>query len=114
MNRNELLKNISKEKILILDGAMGTMIQQYELGEKDFRKGWFDEHQCSLKGNNDLLSLTRPEIIKKIHAQYFEAGADIVETNTFSGTSIAQSDYQLQDFAYEINVFKVAGPGIPA
>ncbi len=103
MNRNELLKNISKEKILILDGAMGTMIQQYELGEKDFRKGWFDEHQCSLKGNNDLLSLTRPEIIKKIHAQYFEAGADIVETNTFSGTSIAQSDYQLQDFAYEIN-----------
>jgi len=103
MKRNELLNNISKEKILILDGAMGTMIQQYTLEEEDFRKGWFEEHGHPLKGNNDLLSLTRPEIIKKIHAQYFEAGADIVETNTFSGTSIAQSDYQLQDFAYDIN-----------
>ena len=103
MKRNELLNNISKEKILILDGAMGTMIQQYTLEEEDFRKGWFEEHSHPLKGNNDLLSLTRPEIIKKIHAQYYEAGADIVETNTFSGTSIAQSDYQLQDFAYDIN-----------
>ena len=103
MKRNELLKNISKEKILILDGAMGTMIQQYTLYEEDFRKGWFEDHVHPLKGNNDLLSLTRPEIIKKIHAQYYQAGADIVETNTFSGTSIAQSDYQLQDYAYDIN-----------
>ena len=103
MNRKEILYKIAKEKILILDGAMGTMIQQYSLDENDFRKGWFEDHQYPLKGNNDLLSLTRPEIIKKIHAQYYDAGADIVETNTFSGTSIAQSDYQLQDYAYDIN-----------
>ena len=103
MNRKEILYKIAKEKILILDGAMGTMIQQYSLDENDFRKGWFEDHQHPLKGNNDLLSLTRPEIIKKIHAQYYDAGADIVETNTFSGTSIAQSDYQLQDYAYDIN-----------
>ena len=103
MNRSKVLHKISKQKILILDGAMGTMIQQYELEENDFRKNWFEDHDQSLKGNNDLLSLTRPDIIKKIHAQYYEAGADIVETNTFSGTSIAQSDYQLQDFAYDIN-----------
>ena len=103
MNRKESLYKIAKEKILILDGAMGTMIQQYSLDENDFRKGWFEDHQYPLKGNNDLLSLTRPEIIKKIHAQYYDAGADIVETNTFSGTSIAQSDYQLQDYAYDIN-----------
>lgn len=103
MNRKESLYKIAKEKILILDGAMGTMIQQYSLDENDFRKGWFEDHQHPLKGNNDLLSLTRPEIIKKIHAQYYDAGADIVETNTFSGTSIAQSDYQLQDYAYDIN-----------
>ena len=103
MNRKEILYKIAKEKILILDGAMGTMIQQYSLDENDFRKGWFEDHQHPLKGNNDLLSLTRPEIIKKIHAQYYDAGADIIETNTFSGTSIAQSDYQLQDYAYDIN-----------
>ena len=105
MNRKEILYKIAKEKILILDGAMGTMIQQYSLDENDFRKGWFEDHQHPLKGNNDLLSLTRPEIIKKIHAQYYDAGADIVETNTFSGTSIAQSDYQLQDYAYDINSY---------
>ena len=103
MNRKEILYKIAKEKILILDGAMGTMIQQYSLDENDFRKGWFEDHQHPLKGNNDLLSLTRPEIIKKIHTQYYDAGADIVETNTFSGTSIAQSDYQLKDYAYDIN-----------
>jgi 5-methyltetrahydrofolate--homocysteine methyltransferase len=103
MNRKEILYKIAKEKILILDGAMGTMIQQYSLDENDFRIGWFEDHQHPLKGNNDLLSLTRPEIIKKIHAQYYDAGADIVETNTFSGTTIAQSDYQLQDYAYDIN-----------
>ena len=103
MNKDGLLHNIIKEKILILDGAMGTMIQQYKLEEIDFRKGWFEDHEFPLKGNNDLLSLTRPDIIKKIHAQYYEAGADIVETNTFSGTSIAQSDYQLENFAYDIN-----------
>ncbi len=99
----EKLNKIIHERILILDGAMGTMIQQYQLDEMDFRRGWFEEHHQDLKGNNDLLSLTRPEIIKEIHAQYFEAGADIVETNTFSGTSIAQADYGLQKYAYDIN-----------
>lgn len=92
-----------KKRILVLDGAMGTMIQQYKLEEEDFRKGWFEDHDSSLKGNNDLLSLTRPEIIKTIHGKYFEAGADIVETNTFSGTWIAQADYGLEKYAYDIN-----------
>jgi len=97
------IQQIIKERILILDGAMGTMIQRYKLEEEDFRKGWFEDHHKSLKGNNDLLSLTRPEIIKEIHAAYFEAGADIAETNTFSGTTIAQADYDLENFVYEIN-----------
>lgn len=97
------ITNILKERILILDGAMGTMIQRYKLEEEDFRQGWFENHQKPLKGNNDLLSLTRPDIIKEIHAAYFEAGADIAETNTFSGTTIAQADYDLQDYVYEIN-----------
>jgi 5-methyltetrahydrofolate--homocysteine methyltransferase len=97
------IKEELKKRILVLDGAMGTMIQQYKLGEDDFRKGWFEGHDSPLKGNNDLLSLTRPDIIKTIHAKYFEAGADIVETNTFSGTTIAQEDYNTQDKVYEIN-----------
>lgn len=82
---------------------MGTMIQRHKLEEEDFRKGWFDNHQQPLKGNNDLLSLTRPDIIKEIHAAYFEAGADIAETNTFSGTTIAQADYSLESAVYDIN-----------
>ena len=97
------IKEAIEERILILDGAMGTMIQQYTLTEDDFRKGWFEEHTHPLKGNNDLLSLTRPDIIKTIHSAYFTAGADIIETNTFSGTSIAQADYGLENYAYEIN-----------
>ena len=97
------LKEELKKRILVLDGAMGTMIQQYKLGEEDFRKGWFEGHDFPLKGNNDLLSLTRPDIIKAIHAKYFEAGADIVETNTFSGTTISQEDYNAQYKVYEIN-----------
>ena len=97
------IQEIIKERILILDGAMGTMIQRHKLEEEDFRKGWFEDHLKSLKGNNDLLSLTRPEIIKEIHSQYFEAGADIAETNTFSGTWIAQADYGLEKFVYDIN-----------
>lgn len=92
-----------KKKILVLDGAMGTMIQRYKLDEEDFRKGWFEKHDFPLKGNNDLLSLTRPDIIKAIHAAYFEAGADIAETNTFSGTTIAQADYHLEDYVWDIN-----------
>ena len=92
----KLIEEVIKERILVLDGAMGTMIQQYDLQEEDFRRGWFENHESSLKGNNDLLSLTRPDIIEAIHRAYFDAGADIVETNTFSGTSIAQADYGLE------------------
>jgi len=97
------IQEIIKNRILILDGAMGTMIQRHKLEEDDFRKGWFENHPKSLKGNNDLLSLTRPEIIQDIHRKYFEAGADIAETNTFSGTWIAQADYGLEKFVYDIN-----------
>lgn len=97
------IKSILKDRILVLDGAMGTMIQRHKLEEEDFRKGWFENHQQPLKGNNDLLSLTRPEIIREIHSEYFAAGADIAETNTFSGTTIAQADYNLEHAVYDIN-----------
>ena len=97
------IQSILKERILVLDGAMGTMIQRYNLDEEDFRKGWFEDHSSPLKGNNDLLSLTRPDIIRAIHAEYLEAGADIIETNTFSGTTIAQADYGLEKAVYDIN-----------
>jgi 5-methyltetrahydrofolate--homocysteine methyltransferase len=90
-------------RILVLDGAMGTMIQRHDLEEFDFREGAFEKHDKPLKGNNDLLSITRPEIIKDIHRQYLQAGADIIETNTFSGTTIAQADYALEDAVYAIN-----------
>ena len=97
------LEKILAEKILFLDGAMGTMIQTYKLEENDFRKGHFENHPNDLKGNNDLLSLTRPDVIYAIHTQYLEAGADIIETNTFSGTRIAQKDYDLEYAVYDIN-----------
>ncbi|MCS7019436.1 MAG: methionine synthase [Cytophagales bacterium] len=90
-------------RILVLDGAMGTMIQRYQLSEDDFRGERFKNHPHDLKGNNDLLSITRPDIIQEIHRQYLLAGADIIETNTFSATRIAQADYQLEALAYEIN-----------
>ncbi|HEX5169451.1 MAG TPA: homocysteine S-methyltransferase family protein [Cyclobacteriaceae bacterium] len=99
------IQDILKERIMVLDGAMGTMIQRHKLGEEDFRGERFKNHPYPLKGNNDLLSLTRPEIIRDIHRQYFEAGADIVETNTFSGTTIAQADYHLEDAVYDINFY---------
>ena len=88
---------------MILDGAMGTMIQKHTLEEEDFRGDRWPNHPSPLKGNNDLLSITRPEIIKDIHRQYYEAGADFAETNTFSGTTIAQADYGLEDAVYDIN-----------
>ena len=97
------IEDILKERILILDGAMGTMIQRHRLEEEDFRGDRFKNHSHLLKGNNDLLSITRPDIIKEIHAQYFQAGADIAETNTFSGTTIAQADYHLEHIVYELN-----------
>ena len=97
------LPEILRQRLLILDGAMGTMIQRYPLTEEDFRGARFADHPKPLRGNNDLLSLTRPDIIKGIHAEYFAAGADMVETNTFSGTTIAQADYGLEHVVYEIN-----------
>jgi 5-methyltetrahydrofolate--homocysteine methyltransferase len=95
-------KEIEK-RILVLDGAMGTMIQRHKLTEEDFRGTVFTDSEIPLQGNNDLLSITRPDVIKSIHAEYFEAGADIVETNTFSGTTIAQADYKLESAVYDIN-----------
>ena len=104
MTKKEQLQAILKERILILDGAMGTMIQRHKLEEEDFRDHPnLKEHPKSLKGNNDLLSITRPEIIKDIHRQYFAAGADLAETNTFSSTTIAQADYGLEEWVYEFN-----------
>ncbi|HWA33066.1 MAG TPA: homocysteine S-methyltransferase family protein [Cyclobacteriaceae bacterium] len=97
------IQDILKERIMVLDGAMGTMIQRHKLEEADFRGERFKNHQYPLKGNNDILSITRPDIIKDIHRLYFEAGADIAETNTFSGTTIAQADYHLEDAVYDIN-----------
>lgn len=97
------IEDILKERILVLDGAMGTMIQRYKLEEKDFRNERLKDHPHPLKGNNDLLSVTRPDIIKEIHRQYFEAGADIAETNTFGSTWVAQADYHLEAMVYEIN-----------
>lgn len=97
------ISDILKERILVLDGAMGTMIQRHSLEENDFRNESLKDHAKSLKGNNDLLSITRPEIIKDIHSQYFAAGADIAETNTFSSTTIAQADYGLEHLVYELN-----------
>lgn len=98
------IQDVLKERILVLDGAMGTMIQRHKLEEADFRGKRFENHGSPLKGNNDILCLTRPDIIKDIHRQYFEAGADMAETNTFSGTRIAQADYHLEDVVYELNL----------
>ena len=98
-----MIDKILKERIMIIDGAMGTMIQSYNLVEKDFRGSIFKNSKIDLKGNNDILSLTRPDIIEEIHKKYFEAGADIVETNTFNANSISQADYNLEKSVYDIN-----------
>ena len=102
--RIEALKQAARERILILDGAMGTMIQRYKLDEAGYRGARFKDHGHDLKGNNDLLVLSRPEIISEIHNAYFEAGADIAETNTFNAQAISQADYGLEDIAFEMNV----------
>ena len=99
----EDIKNILKNKILVLDGAMGTMIQQYKFSEEDYRGEKFKDFHISVKGNNDMLSITQPDAIKEVHAKYLEAGADIIETNTFSSTTIAMADYEMEDFVYELN-----------
>jgi len=98
------IKKALKERILILDGAMGTMLQRYNFTEEDFRGERFKNVPVSVKGNNDLLSLTQPKAIAEIHAKYFAAGADIVETNTFSSTTIAMADYNMEDLVYELNL----------
>jgi len=103
MNNFELLTKILNDRIMVLDGAMGTMIQRYKLSEKDFRGDRFKNHPVDLKGNNDILVLTQPEIIKEIHRLYLEADADIIETNTFNATKISQADYKTEDLIYEIN-----------
>jgi 5-methyltetrahydrofolate--homocysteine methyltransferase len=102
--RGAALPGILQQRIAVLDGAMGTMIQRYKLSESDYRGARFADHGKDLKGNNDLLVLTKPEVIREIHEQYLAAGADIIETNTFGTTSVAQEDYALGEFAYEMNV----------
>ena len=99
----ETLEKILEQRIMILDGAMGTMIQAYKFEEEDYRGERFKDYEILLKGNNDLLTLTQPEAIKEIHRKYLAAGADILETNTFSGTTIAMADYAMEDLVYELN-----------
>ena len=96
--------DLLKQRILILDGAMGTMIQRCKLGEADYRGERFTDWPSDLKGNNDLLVLTKPDVIRDIHTQYLEAGADIIEANTFNATRIAMADYGMEELSYEINV----------
>ena len=103
-DRSDELKALLSQRMLFIDGAMGTMIQDYKLEEKDYRGDRFADWPSDLKGNNDLLSLTQPDIIKAIHRAYLNAGADILETNTFNGTRIAMADYSMEDLAYELNV----------
>src|SRR4051812_45673087 len=97
------LSELAAQRILVLDGAMGTMIQAHELGEADFRGARFRDHEADLRGDNDLLSLTQPEIVIGIHGAYLEAGADIVTTNTFNGNAFSQGEYGLDGIAYELN-----------
>ena len=99
----ENIFEILKKKILVLDGAMGTMIQQYKFNESDYRGSQFKDHPCSVQGNNDLLSITQPNAISTIHEKYLEVGADIIETNTFSSTSIGMADYSMESIVYELN-----------
>lgn len=103
-DRIAALKREAEQRILILDGAMGTMIQRHKLNEAGYRGERFKDHQRDLKGNNDLLVLSQPDIIRDIHSAYFEAGADLIETNTFNAQSISQADYGLEDYSYEMNV----------
>ena len=101
--RTTLFKDQLKRRILLLDGAMGTMIQSYGLEEADYRGEQFRDFDIEIKGNNDLLVLTQPQIIRDIHAAYLTAGADILETNTFNSNSVSLADYRMQDLVYDIN-----------
>jgi len=100
----DILHHLLLQRILILDGAMGTMIQKYKLNENQYRGERFKDWSDDIKGNNDLLSLTQPQIIQEIHHQYFKAGADIVETNTFNSNRISMADYKMEALVYELNV----------
>ena len=100
----EQLVHLMDRRVVILDGAMGTLIQTKQPTEADFRGDRLRDHAKDLKGNNDLLALTRPDLVRSLHEAYLEAGADLIETNTFAATTIAQADYDLSAFAYEINV----------
>tara|TARA_B100000676_G_scaffold141774_1_gene140476 strand:+ start:592 stop:1593 length:1002 start_codon:yes stop_codon:yes gene_type:complete len=102
-NYNKILRNILEKRILVLDGAMGTMIQGYNFSEEDYRGDRFKDYEHLLKGNNDLLSITQSKAIKEIHESFLEAGADIIETNTFSSTSVAMADYHMEKLVYELN-----------
>ena len=103
INKKSIFANLLKERILVLDGAMGTIIQECELNESDFRGELFSKHNKDLKGNNDILCLTRPELITEIHEKYLEAGCDIVETNTFNANKISQADYGTEKSCFELN-----------
>ena len=102
--RTQELDKLTANRILMLDGAMGTMIQRYKLDEAAYRGDRFANYHTDVAGNNDLLSLSQPDIVRDIHTAYLEAGSDIVETNTFSSTTIAQADYEMEHLAYELNV----------
>lgn len=104
MNTQQQLRALLNERVVIIDGAMGTMIQRHHLTELDYRGNRFKDWHIDLKGNNDLLSLTQPQIIQQIHLDYLEAGADIIETNTFNAQRVSMADYGMQDYCYEINV----------
>ena len=100
---SESIHTLLRERILVLDGSMGTMIQQYKLAEEDYRGDRFKDHPVALKGNNDLLSITRPDVIKEIHGKYLDAGADILSTNTFNANAISMADYKVEEIVYELN-----------
>ena len=98
------IRDLLNDRILVIDGAMGTMIQRYKLEEADYRGERFSNWHTDVKGNNELLCLTQPQIIKEIHKQYLQAGADILETNTFNAQRVSMADYQMQELSYEMNV----------
>lgn len=104
MTKEQQIRQLFDERILVLDGAMGTMIQRYKLSEEDYRGERFKDYPSDLKGNNDLLVLTQPDIIKAIHKEYLEAGSDIIETNTFNAQAVSLADYDMQSLAHEMNV----------
>ena len=107
MNTEQELRQSLSKRIMIIDGAMGTMIQKHKLTEEDYRGKRFAQYEHPLKGNNDLLSLTQPDLIKDIHVQFLESGADIIETNTFNANEFSMADYHMEDLVGEINTAAV-------